>query len=66
MITSSNSFENYYGGGGYDDDYDDNFRSSTPPPDHSKHTYMTGEERAEIHSLGEPSAQPSSSSSSDV
>lgn len=38
----------------------------TPPQDHKKHTHLTAKESAEIHGPSEPSAQPSSSSPSDI
>lgn len=63
MITSSNSSEKLdFSDRDDDDDYNDNFHSSMPPPDHSKHTYLTAEERSELYGPREPSTKPSSSS----
>lgn len=66
MVTSSDLSKKLDYSGGYDDDYDDDFHSSTPPLDHSKHTPLIAEERADVYGHGEPSAQPSSSSPSNA
>lgn len=67
MVTSSDSSEKLnYSGGDDGDDCDFDFCSLTPPPDHNKRTHLSSEKLAEIHGLGEPSAQPFSSSSGDI
>lgn len=59
MVTSSEKLD--YSGGDYDD-----FHLSTPPPDHSKYTCLTAKERAKMFGPWELSAQPSSSSPSEI
>lgn len=68
MVTSSDSSKKLDYSGRDDEEEEDynDFHSSTPPPDHSKHTHLTAEERAEIHGPREPSALHSSSSLGDV